>query len=203
MGASSPTGQGFRPRLSQEEKSAETKRRLLDAAISCLVERGYANTTTSEIADRAGLSRGAQLYHFPKKEELMASAVGHLFTLLVGEMKEKVSRLTNENDRRAMAIDLMWEIAHGRFMTAWTEIIVASRTDQYLGESIVRENDRAIEFLDRSYKELFPRPAGASAEYELVPLMVVLLLTGMALQTRILHPELIERILTILKTYKL
>jgi hypothetical protein len=50
----------LRPRLKQDEKSAETRRRLLDAAILCLVERGYANTTGSEIAERAGLSRGAQ-----------------------------------------------------------------------------------------------------------------------------------------------
>jgi AcrR family transcriptional regulator len=203
MGAPSHTRQGFRPRLTQEEKSADTRRRLLDAAVDCLVERGYANTTTSEIAERAGLSRGAQLYHFPKKEELLAGAVGHLFTLLVGEMKEKVIRLTNVNDRRAMAIDLIWELAHGRYMTAWTEIMVASRTDPYMGESIVRENDRAIEFLGRSFKELFPRPADASPEFDLAPIIVMLVVTGMALQTKILHPELIEQVLTILKTYEL
>ena len=112
MGASSTST--FKPRLTQDEKTAETRRRLLDAAISCLIDRGYANTTTSEIAERAGLSRGAQLYHFPKKEELLTSAVEHLFELVVGELKEKVGRLTDENDRRAMAIDLWWEIANGR-----------------------------------------------------------------------------------------
>jgi AcrR family transcriptional regulator len=202
MGASSQTGHGFRPRLTQEEKSAETKRRLLDAAISCLVERGYANTTTSEIADRAGLSRGAQLYHFPKKEELLVSAAGHLFEQLVGEMKEKVSRLTNENDRRAMAIDLLWEIANGRQMTAWTELVVASRTDPYLRESVSRETYPAIEFLDRSFKELFPRPAGAGPDYDLIPVTVVMLLSGMALGGKTLDPKLIERVLTALKTFK-
>src|SRR3984885_813190 len=114
MGASSPPGTGFKPRLTQDEKTAETRRRLLDAAIACLVERGYANTTTSEIAERAGLSRGAQLYHFPKKEELLTSAVEHLFELKFGEIKERVARLTNENDRRAMAIEMLWEVAKNR-----------------------------------------------------------------------------------------
>src|SRR6202045_5313174 len=108
MGASSPSN--FRQRLTQDEKTAETRRRLLDAAIGCLIDRGYANTTTSEIAERAGLSRGAQLYHFPRKEELLTSAVDHLFHLMFSEMKEKVGRLSNENDRRATAIDLLWEI---------------------------------------------------------------------------------------------
>jgi AcrR family transcriptional regulator len=203
MEASSPAGHGFRPRLTQEEKSAETRRRLLDASITCLVERGYANTTTSEIAERAGLSRGAQLYHFPKKEELLASAVEHLFEMLVSEMKEKVSRLTNENDRRALAVDLLWEIANGRLMTAWIEIVVASRTDSYLRESVSAASDRAVEFIDRSFRDLFPRPAGAGPDYELIPQIVVMLLEGMALEGPTLDQKLIERVLTALKTFKL
>ena len=59
----------LKPRLKQDEKSAETRRRLLDAAILCVIERGYANSTGSEIVERAGLSRGAQLYHFPTRED--------------------------------------------------------------------------------------------------------------------------------------
>jgi AcrR family transcriptional regulator len=203
MGASSPTGSNFKPRLTQDEKTAETRRRLLDAAIVCLIDRGYANTTTSEIAERAGLSRGAQLYHFPRKEELLTNAVEHLFQLMFGEMKEKVSRLTNEDDRRAMAIDSLWEIANGRFMTAWIELIVASRTDSYLRESVSAANDRSLEFIDRSFKELFPRPDRAPAEYYLIPEVVLMLLTGMAIEGQALNSELTAKILTALKSLKL
>ncbi|MGH7925229.1 MAG: TetR/AcrR family transcriptional regulator [Candidatus Binatus sp.] len=202
MGASSPTGGGFRPRLTQDEKTAETRRRLLDAAIACLIERGYANTTTSEIAERAGLSRGAQLYHFPKKEELLTSAVEHLFQLMVGEMKEKVSRLTDENDRRAVAIDLLWEIVNGRLMTAFIELLAASRTDAYLLESVSAANDRAAQFIEQSFKELFPRPDAAGPDYELIPQIVVLILEAMALEGSTLNTELRNRILTMLKTFK-
>jgi hypothetical protein len=49
-----------------------------------------ANTTGSEIAERAGLSRRAQLYHFPTKEELFAKAVEHL-ELMFNEMRQKWS----------------------------------------------------------------------------------------------------------------
>jgi AcrR family transcriptional regulator len=202
MGASSSGARSFRPRLTQEEKSAETRRRLLDAAIACLVERGYSNTTTSEIAERAGLSRGAQLYHFPRKEELLTSAVEHLFELMLGEMKQKVGRLTNNNDRRALAIDLLWESANGRMMTAWIELVVASRTDAYLRESVRAANDRAWDFIDRSFKELFPRPAGTGSEYELIPQLVFMLFDGMALSGKTVDPKRNERVLTLLKTFK-
>jgi AcrR family transcriptional regulator len=203
MGASSPTGSSFRPRLTQDEKTAETRRRLLDAAVVCLIDRGYANTTTSEIAERAGLSRGAQLYHFPKKEELLTCAVEHLFSLMFGEMKEKVSRLTSESDRRAMAIDLLWETANGRLMTAWLELMVASRTDSYLRESVRGVNDRMVAFIDQSFKELFPRPDAASPDYELIPQIVVLILEAMALEGKTLNPGLAARILNALKNFNL
>lgn len=203
MGASSPTGSSFRPRLTQDEKTAETRRRLLDAAIACLIERGYANTTTSEIAERAGLSRGAQLYHFPKKEELLASAVEHLFSLMLDELKEKISRLTNENDRRTVAIDLMWETANGRLTTAWIELVVASRTDAYLRESVSGANDRMAGLIDQSFKELFPRPDGAPQDYDLIPQLVVLLLEAMAFEGKTLNPALAARILSALKHFKL
>ena len=200
MGASSPTS--FRPRLTQDEKTAETRRRLLDAAIVCLVDRGYANTTTSEIAERAGLSRGAQLYHFPKKEELLTSALEHLFELKFGEIKEKVSRLTNENDRRATAIDMLWEISNSRTTTAWIELAVASRTDAYLQESVSAANARIEELINRSFEELFPRPEGASPFYELIPHIMCLILEGMALEGMTLNSELTTKILTALKTFK-
>jgi len=201
MGAS-PTGSNLKQRLTQDEKTAETRRRLLDAAIVCLIDRGYANTTTSEIAERAGLSRGAQLYHFPKKEELLTSAVEHLFELKFGELKEKVRQLTNENDRRAMAIDSLWETFNGRLANAWIELAVASRTDSYLRESVSAANDRLTEFINRSFEELFPRPENASAYYELIPHFVCLTMEGMALEGMTLNGELTTLILTALKAYK-
>jgi AcrR family transcriptional regulator len=203
MGASIPISRNTKPRLTQDEKTAETRRRLLDAALLCLIDRGYARTTTSEVAERAGLSRGAQLYHFPRKEELLISAFEHLFELMFTEMKEKVGRLNNVNDRRATAIDLLWEIANGPLATAWIELIVASRTDSYLRGAASAANVRMGDFIDRSFKELFPRPAGAGEDYELIPQMVILLIEAMALEGKALDLTLTSRILNTLKTAKL
>ena len=201
MGHFSPNTR--KARLTQDEKTAETRRRLLDSAILCLIERGYANTTTSEVAERAGLSRGAQLYHFPRKEELLTNAVEHLFQLMFSEMKEKVGRLGNANDRRAVAIDLLWEIANGPLATAWIEMVVASRTDSYLRGTVTAVNDRMVEFIDKSFQELFPRPESAGTDYDLIPQIVVLILEAMALEGKTLNLKLTERILNALKTAKL
>ena len=62
----------------QAERSATTRQALLDATIACLVEEGYANTTTARVAERAGVSRGAHLHHFQTRSALVAAAVEHL-----------------------------------------------------------------------------------------------------------------------------
>src|SRR5258708_34641176 len=67
-----------RPRRTQAERREATRTALLDAAIDCLVEDGYANTTTRAIAKRAGVTPGALQHHFSSKAELLAEAVGHI-----------------------------------------------------------------------------------------------------------------------------
>ena len=94
----------------QEERSAETRRRLLDATVACLFERGYAGTTTTEIAARAGVSRGAQLHHFPKKDELVVSALEYVFELRLAEMSAAIADPPSgsREHRLAVLIDTIW-----------------------------------------------------------------------------------------------
>lgn len=57
------------------------KRRILDAAFDVLRDRGYNGFTTLEVAKRAGVSRGAQVHHFPSKNDLVIAAMEHVFNL--------------------------------------------------------------------------------------------------------------------------
>jgi len=67
-----------RRRRTQDERSSAMRERLLDATIECLVEYGYTGTTVTRIADRAGVTRGAQVHHFRTKDDLVTAAVKHL-----------------------------------------------------------------------------------------------------------------------------
>src|SRR2546430_2579469 len=99
-----------RPRRTQQERSSATREHLLDATIALLYERGYAHTTTSEIADRAGVSRGAQLHHFATKAELVTTAVEHLFQRRNEEFRRAFAELPETADRAATAIELLWSM---------------------------------------------------------------------------------------------
>ena len=122
----------------QEERSAETRRRLLDATVGCLFERGYAGTTTTEIASRAGVSRGAQLHHFPKKDELVVSALEYVFELRLAEMSAAIAEPPSgsREHRLTMVIDAMWPMFKGPTFYAWLELVVASRTDPALNDAV-------------------------------------------------------------------
>jgi AcrR family transcriptional regulator len=72
------------PRFPQQARSLATRRRLLDAAADQLISGGYAALTTVEVAQRAGVSRGAFLHHFPTRASLVAATVEHLVEAQMG-----------------------------------------------------------------------------------------------------------------------
>ena len=66
-----------RPSLRDQQRD-QTRQRLLDAAVTSLIERGVARTTTLEVQRRAGASRGALLHHFPSHAALLSATIGEL-----------------------------------------------------------------------------------------------------------------------------
>jgi AcrR family transcriptional regulator len=135
----------FVPRSSlQEERSAETRRRLLEAAIACLNERGYTGTTTTEIAGRAGVSRGAQVHHFRHKEELVIGALEHICERRLAELEFAFEELPigGLEFRLETLIDLMWTAFRGPSFYAWLELLVASRTEPILRAAVRETNQR-------------------------------------------------------------
>jgi AcrR family transcriptional regulator len=172
----------LKARRTQAERTAATRARLLDATIECLFERGWAGTTTTEVANRAGVSRGAQLHHFPTKSELVATAVEHLFARRHDEFVRAIATLPEGLERAAAAVDLLWSMVSGPTFYAWLELVVAARTDPTLRETVAAIGRRFTETIERTFPELFPRPAEPNPFYETTPMFVFALMDGLALQ---------------------
>jgi AcrR family transcriptional regulator len=66
-------------RRTQAERSEDMRRRILDAAVDLLAQKGYAGFRTADVAEVAGVSRGAQTHHFPSKDDLVVAVVEHVF----------------------------------------------------------------------------------------------------------------------------
>src|SRR3954449_830184 len=80
-------------RVPQEERTRAMRQRLLDATLQCLVERGWSGTSTTLVSERAGVSRGAQLHHFPTKNSLVLASVEHLADVRARELQDAAARL--------------------------------------------------------------------------------------------------------------
>jgi len=191
----------LKTRRTQAQRSASTRGRLLDATIECLLELGYARTTTPEIARRAGLSRGAQLHHFPTKGELVTTAVEHLFERRITEFRRAFATLPADTDRAAAAIDHLWSSFSGPTFYAALELVVAARTDPELRRSVAAVDERFGENVRRTFRDLFPAPARPAPFFEVLPNFIFALMEGLALG-RIVYPDDRHRlqILDMLKT---
>jgi len=54
----------------------QTRKRICQVALELIADRGYAATSTREIAERLGLTKAALYYHFRSKDDLLAAIVG-------------------------------------------------------------------------------------------------------------------------------
>ncbi|WP_239456349.1 TetR/AcrR family transcriptional regulator [Nocardioides solisilvae] len=119
-------------RVPQEERTRVMRARLLEATIDCLVEYGFAATSTTLVSKRAGVSRGAQLHHFPTKNDLVVAAVEHLTAKRGAELAAVLGEdARREHGTRAVLGTLSDHFTSPVF-TAALELWVAARSDVQL-----------------------------------------------------------------------
>lgn len=116
-------------RRTQEERSTETRSRLLAATIDLLIEVGYARLSTNDVATRAGLSRGAQVHHFPLKADLVRAAIEDLAKRYSAFLLAKMESLPEGKTGTRIALNTLWEIYSSPLHDAYLELRVAGRTD--------------------------------------------------------------------------
>jgi len=147
---------GTTTRVPQEERTRAMRARLLDATVDCLVERGFSGTSTTLVSERAGVSRGAQLHHFPTKNALVVAAVEHLTKVRAAELAAAAERLPTGPRRTRAVLQMLGDHFTSPVFTAALELWVAARTDQTLlaavaplEQRIGRETHRlTVELLD-------------------------------------------------------
>jgi AcrR family transcriptional regulator len=123
-------------RRTQAERRASSRRRILDAVVLCLAERGYVGTTFPEVLARAGLSNGALWRHFPSKAELMAAAALHAEEQIAGAVDAEALRAFGPERRLDAAVDHFWHSAHTPAFQALIELLRASRSDAELAAQL-------------------------------------------------------------------
>ncbi|MGN6132320.1 MAG: TetR/AcrR family transcriptional regulator [Nocardioidaceae bacterium] len=141
-------------RVPQEERTRLMRQRLLDATVECLVEFGWSGTSTTLVSQRAGVSRGAQLHHFPTKNDLVLAAVAHLTEARGAELREAATRMPEGGRRTRAVLDMLADQFTGPVFTAALELWVAARTDSHLREALAPLEQRVGRDIHRHTVEL-------------------------------------------------
>ncbi len=117
-------------RVPQEERTRAMRARLLEATVELLVEKGYAGTSTTLVSERAGVSRGAQLHHFPTKQDLVVAAVQHVTEVRGRRARARPRRTCPTGPKRTRAVlQVLGDHFTSPVFTAALELWVAARTD--------------------------------------------------------------------------
>jgi AcrR family transcriptional regulator len=144
----------------QQRKSAQTRQRLIDAGVDCLIELGYAGLTTAAVAERCAVSRGSMHHHFATRMELVSAVVEHVFYQRMRRFLSDYFEALRERGEELMveiACNAHWRSVQTREYAAYLELAVAARTDTELAELFTPNSRRYDEIWISEMIEAFPQ----------------------------------------------
>jgi AcrR family transcriptional regulator len=168
-------------RRTQQERSADARARLLDAAISLICQLGYSRTTMTEIASRAGMTRGAIQHHFSGREMLVLAILGTLEKQIIDAFEQVApDRDITVAAKIDTVVDALGAVAQSDAYLAVLDIWVSTRADRALARpvraSVVRATQQYRALWARIFKNELPNQA-----YEDALRIIVAMLRGMVI----------------------
>jgi AcrR family transcriptional regulator len=170
-----------RRRRTQAERSAETRAKLVEATIGCLVDRGYAGTTTLAVCRRAGVSHGSLLHHFGRREALLGAALEAVHGRLREQVVAGLEALPEGEARSEALVELMWSAFGAPEFKAVLELWLAAKNQPELSWAVwpeARAFDAATPALAR---RLFPEAAARLPDFDVYVSLLFQALQGMGL----------------------
>lgn len=169
-----------RSRRAPQERSIETRARLLESANAALREVGYRGTTVQNVATRAGVSLGALQYHFPTKHDLMAAAIEHVFEERIDQLLGRMHELSGA-ELMAKGLELVFSGYREELFAPYLELVLAGRTDPELRPHVERIANRLADRAIAAFREVFGPTERSRPFEEVLPSLFFAVLEGLAL----------------------
>lgn len=116
-------------RQTQEARSQQTQARLMQATLTCILEKGIRATSTVDVAHRAGVSRGALVHHYPTKESLMQAALEDLLAREVASVRDMAEAVKSGKMDFDKLLQALHEHFKGDLFMVTLEYLTEARTD--------------------------------------------------------------------------
>jgi AcrR family transcriptional regulator len=149
------TAKGPPRRRTQDERSALTRAKLIDAAIDTICAKGFASTTTTEIARRAGVSRGALQHHFGTRYDLLTAVGDRLTVDMLALSEDLTARGRSPEARVRAAVRHYWSVYTGKTFLAVLNIHLGLKSDRGSVVRLRRHFANVYRGSDEPWMELF------------------------------------------------
>lgn len=144
------------PSQPQQERSAETRMRLIEATVECLAKYGFSNTSTLLIAKTAGVTRGAYLHHFGSREQLITEALGYILDTAMADIEKRIVGLFRDG-RQGEVLDQIWKSGFQDWMFAGLEMLLRCRRDPELQRFWASHSAKFNAWRRRAFSEMLGR----------------------------------------------
>jgi AcrR family transcriptional regulator len=143
-----------RRRLSRADQQAETRTRLLDAAVAVCARKGFHAATVEEIAEAAGYTRGAVYSNFKDRDDLLQQVFERRVHARLEALAELVDGATPQAQERAVA-DLIASVVseereYLRMLSEfWGHAARRAKTRRWFAQARRRERELIRDMIDR------------------------------------------------------
>jgi AcrR family transcriptional regulator len=178
-----------RTRKTQQERSASTTERLLLATIDLLHDRGFHRMSTTDIAERAGVSRGALNHHFASKEEIVVSAIRHQLRASTARLHEMASTIRQRGGSTDEIVDFIWALMTDRLYYVTMEYLPEVRHNPDFKEKVLVVVKEFHQGLEAIWIEIAEQTGAGVARTSRTMNAAMCLVRGMIAQTIIKNDE--------------
>lgn len=180
-------GRVARRRRTQEERSATTRRKVIDAAIDCIAEEGLRRATTTRVARRAGVTWGAIQHQFGDKETILRAVMQRGVDELQREF-EAIPEDLPVRERIHTVVQRTWDVFNRPFFRAFLEVALATRQGADGANGLAELLEEFIEVIASLWGEVFPAGRKPTREVVTAQRLAFHALSGAALET-LLRPS--------------
>jgi len=172
-----------RPRRSQKERSDATRTRLLNATVDLMFDKGLAHTATNDVAEAAGVSRGALTHHFESREDLVTSAIEHMLHGVIDELRTFTDDFAAREGSSDEIIDYLWSMMSNRLFYVTLEYLPEARHNDLFRERLLPVVSQWHGALDRIWTSLAARYQADPEKVRALMNGTLCLMRGMIAQT--------------------
>jgi AcrR family transcriptional regulator len=170
------------------KKSEDSRRQVLDAAIGVLAKAGIAKTSVQDIADAAGLSKGAVHYHFASKDELLERVIDRCCEVVEARVRAVFAEPGMPLERIQRALAEMWTVRREgkREIRVLMELHIVGRHDRRIRHAFAEAMRRArAQIIETGLQQIVAMGLRPKVSVEVIPRLLMATLDGLALHQAI------------------